>query len=245
MRFFITVFVLSVMWTGSAAIAEPVEKVKVIEPFISIHTGPGTGYPVFQDLARGNWLVILKQQAGWYKVRTEKGKEGWVYQTQLEKTVTPDGERFRAHGYSQEDFIKRSWEIGTSWGSSEGADVFNLYGAYSLNPVFSTELSISQMIGSLSVSTLIDINILAHPFPEWRVSPFFSIGTGAITTKTRSSLVQQKDQDDNTSHVGIGVKAYLSRSFFMRAEYKEYVIFSSSNDNEEISIWSVGVGSIF
>ena len=87
--------------------------------------------------------------------------------------------------------------------------------------------------------------ITAHPFPEWRVSPFFTLGTGTIKTKTRSSLVRQKDQEDNTSHVGIGVRAYLTRSFFLRAEYKEYVIFSSSNDNEEIAIWSVGVGSFF
>ncbi|MDH5443925.1 MAG: SH3 domain-containing protein [Gammaproteobacteria bacterium] len=245
MRFRILLLTFVFCWIQPATGSEPVQKVKVIEPFISIHTGPGKGYPIFHDLPRGNWISVLKQQTSWFKVKTDKGQEGWVHRRELIKTVTPDGEKFVLPGYTQDDFFKRNWEVGTQWGSAEGADVFNVYGAYALNPVISTEFSLSQMIGSLSVSTLIDIKLLAQPFPEWRVSPFFSLGTGTIKTRTRSSLVRQKDQEDNTSHVGVGVRIYLSRSFFMRAEYKDYVIFSSSNDNEEISIWTVGVGSFF
>lgn len=245
MRIFIILFAWGVAWTGSVAWAESGQRLRVVEPFIQIHTGPGIGYPVNLDLARGNWLTVLKQQADWYKVKTEQGQEGWVTGAELEKTVTLDGERFKLQAINQADFSQRDWEIGTLWGDAEGADVFSIYGAYAFNANLSSELSASQMIGNLSVSTLININLLAHPFPEWRVSPFFTLGTGTIKTKTRSSLVRQKDQQDSTAHVGIGVRAYLTRSFFLRAEYKEYVIFSSSNDNEEIAIWSVGVGSFF
>lgn len=245
MRIFIILLAWGALWTGSVAWAEIAQKVKVMEPFIQIHTGPGKGYPVNLDLARGSWLTVLKQQTDWYKVKTEKGEEGWVTGAELEKTLTSDGERFKLQDISQADFSQRNWEIGTLWGDAKGADVFSVYGAYAFNEMLSTELSVSQMIGNLSVSTLINLNLVAHPFPEWRVSPFFTLGTGTINTRTRSSLVQQKDQDDKTSHVGIGVRAYLTRSFFLRADYKEYVIFSSSNDNEEIAIWSVGVGSFF
>ena len=246
MRIFIILLVgLAMLCTAYASAAESVQKVKVTEPFIHIYTGPGRGYPIKLDLARGHWLTVIKQQADWYKVLTDQGEEGWVNEAELEKTVTSDGNPTKLQDISQADFSQRDWEIGTLWGDAEGADVFSLYGAYAFNANLSTELSVSQMIGSLSISTLININLVAHPFPEWRVSPFFTLGTGTIKTKTRSSLVRQKDQEDNTSHVGIGVRAYLTRSFFLRAEYKEYVIFSSSNDNEEIAIWSVGVGSFF
>jgi len=245
MRIFIILLAWGALWTGSEVWAEIEQKVKVVEPFIQIHTGPGKGYPVNLDLSRGSWLTVLKQQAGWYKVITEKGEEGWVTRTELEKTVMPDGNLLKLEDINQAGFSQRDWEIGTLWGDAEGADVFSLYGAYAFNANLSTELSVSQMIGSLSISTLVNINLVAQPFPEWRVSPFFTLGTGTIKTKTRSSLVRQKDQEDSTSHVGIGVRAYLTRSFFLRAEYKEYVIFSSSNDNEEIAIWSVGVGSFF
>lgn len=245
MRFFIILLACGALLTGSIALAASEQKVKVTEPYIHLYTGPGEGHPVYLDQSRGSWLTILKRQADWFKVRTEKGDEGWVDGDDLEKTVTPDGEPFKLPGFSLADFNQRNWEIGTLWGDAEGSDFFRFYGAYAFNANLSTELSVAQMIGNLSVSTLIDLNLVAHPFPEWRISPFFTLGTGTIETKTRSSLVQQKDRQDNTSHVGIGVRAYLTRSFFLRAEYKEYVIYTSGNKNEEIAIWSVGVGSFF
>lgn len=233
------------LWTGLTYAADG-QKVRVAEPFIQLYTGPGKGYPVYQDIARGTWLSVLKQQAGWFKVETEKGKQGWVLRAELEKTVTADGEPVSLPGVSQADFSQRNWEIGTLWGETQGAaSVFTLYGGYSFNENLSAELSASQMFGNLSVSYLVNLNLVAQPFPEWRISPFFTLGTGNIDTRTRSSLVQQRDQTDKTSHVGYGIKAYLSRSFFLRVEYREYVIFSSSDDNEELSIWSVGVGSFF
>lgn len=233
-------------WLACAVSASAdTQKLKVVEPFIQLYTGPGTGYPVLQDVPRGGWLTILKHQAGWFKVQTARGKTGWVQKDELEKTVTAQNEAISLPGVSQDDFSQRNWEIGTLWGETDGAEVFTLYTAYAFNENLSVELSGALMLGNLSESYLGNLNLVAQPFPEWRVTPFFTLGTGVIITQTRSTLVEQRDQLDNTSHFGAGVRAYLSRSFFLRLEYREYIVFSSSNDNEELAIWSIGVGSFF
>lgn len=236
---------LYLMFASSAILAEQAVRVKVVEPFIHIYTGPGVGYPVFLDLERGKWLTIQRQQAYWYEVKTDKGQTGWVTQHDLAMTVTADNKAVAIHDYRQGDFIERDWEFGALWGEVQDSTLFTMFLGYAFNSHLSTELALSQMIGNLSTSDLMDLNLIAQPFPEWRVSPYFLMGTGRIKTSTNSTLVQEKDQDDQTANVGIGVRAYLTRSFFLRAEYRELLIFTTTNDYEELEIWTIGVGSFF
>jgi len=236
---------LALLLVSFAGQAETTLHVKVVEPFIQIYTGPGKGYPVFLDLQRGSWLTVHRYQANWYEVTTDKGDKGWVRHAELLKTVTADNQAVVLHNISQSDFEQRDWELGALWGDVEGSSIFTLFGSYVFTSNLSAELSASQMIGSLSTSELVNLNLVAQPFPEWRVSPYFTMGTGRIWTSTNSTLVQEKDRDDRTTNIGFGVRAYLTRSFFLRLEYKELLIFTSTNDYEELEIWSIGVGSFF
>ena len=220
-------------------------RVKVTEAYISIYSGPGVGYPVFLDLERGSWLVVQGKQVDWYEVITDKGDRGWVKYTELAKTVTADGQAVDLANVTRDDFENRSWELGALWGEVKGATLFTLYGGFAFNSNLSTELSVSEMIGSLSTSHIYTLSVIAHPFPEWRVSPYFLLGTGIIKTKTNATLVQERDKEDKTTSVGFGVRAYLTRSFFLRAEYSELLIYTSTNDYEELELWSIGVGSFF
>ena len=45
--------------------------------------------------------------------------------------------------------------------------------------------------------------------------------------------------------MGIGARAYLARRFIIRAEYKEYVVFTNRDDNEEAIEWKVGFAFFF
>lgn len=233
------------MLASFSSLAETSQRVRVVEPFISLYTGPGIGYPVFLDLERDSWLSIQRQQADWYEVTTDKGETGWVKQDELAKTVTADNQLVALFDERHADFMHRNWELGALWGEAGDASIFTLSGGFVFTNNLAVELSISQMIGSLSSSNLIDVNLIAQPFPEWRVSPYFLMGTGRIKTRTNATLLEEKDRDDRTASVGLGIRAYLTRSFFLRAEYKELVIFTSTNDYEELEIWSVGVGSFF
>jgi len=221
------------------------QEVKIADPYIELHTGPGSGHPIFHVEDRGKWIEIIIRKTDWFKVRTEKGKVGWVNRDQLEQTLTPDGEKKQFEDIKIHSFTDRRWELGALGGDFDGANVFSGYVGYGFTPNISSELTVSQVLGDFSDSWLATLSLLGHPFPDWRLSPFFTLGGGVIKTEPNVTLVQTKDRTDATAHVGVGARIYLSRRFIFRAEYKNYVVFSSKDDNEEIQEWKAGIAIFF
>jgi hypothetical protein len=83
------------------------------------------------------------------------------------------------------------------------------------------------------------------PVPEWRIQPFLSMGTGMIRIQPKGSLVQTPARTDQFAYVGGGLRAYLARRFIIRAEYKEYVVFTDRDENEEANEWKIGFAFFF
>lgn len=225
--------------------AEAPQILEVIDPYLEMHTGPGEGYPVFHVIERGKKIEVLKRRTDWFKVRTDKDKTGWIDRGQMEQTLTEVGERTKLKKFSEGDYSGREWEMGLMGGDFGGSTVMTFYTGYYFTENFSTELQLSQILGGFSSSTFINMSVSLEPFPEWSVSPYFTLGTGVINTRARSSLVQSKDRTDSSSHVGIGARMYFTKRFLVRFEVKDYVLFSSDNDNEEITEWKVGFGVFF
>ena len=246
MRISVVLFLLCQWLLASVAYgAEQVQEVKVADPYIELHTGPGRGYPIFYVVPRGDSVQILLRKTDWFKVRTPKGKEGWVNRDQMVETLQPSGEKLTIAETKLKDAARRRWEAGVLGGDFGGAAVLSLYGAYGFTDTMSVELSVSQVLGDFSDSLMVNVDLIAQPFPDWRVSPYFALGTGVIRTHPRTSLVQTSDHTDQVSHVGIGARVYLTRRFMFRAEYKDYVIFTSRNANEEIREWKAGFAVFF
>jgi hypothetical protein len=85
-----------------------------------------------------------------------------------------------------------------------------------------------------------------HTFvPEWRVSPFFLLGTGIIEIDPKSTSAEAEDRSDPVGIVGVGFKTYLSERFMFRAEYRNSMVFSSRNDNEDVDEWKAGFAVFF
>lgn len=219
--------------------------VEIADPYIELHTGPGRGYPVFYVVERGEQITLLKRRTDWFQVRTARGKEGWVYRDQLARTLNPDGSVVAIRDPSWEDFEARRWEMSFSGGEFDGANVIALTAGYALSENLSFELNYSKVLGRFSSLDMTGISILHQPFPEWRVSPFFTLGTGSLRIKPSATLVQPQDRDEDYSNVGIGIKTYLSRRFLMRIEYKSYVVFTNRNENEEPKEWKIGFAFFF
>ncbi|MBA1148103.1 SH3 domain-containing protein [Ectothiorhodospiraceae bacterium WFHF3C12] len=228
-----------------AAAAETSDRVKVDTAFIELHTGPGAGYPIFHVVDRGDWVRIIERRTDWFRVETTDGKEGWVSKAQMEQTVQPNGEPTRFDDPSLEDFTGRNWEMGALYGVLDDVDLISLYGGYALMEKLTAELWVQQALGKFSSSYLVDFSLVHQAFPEWRVSPFVAIGGGIIHTETSATLVESSDSTDETLHAGIGVRGYLTRRFMLRAEYKEYVVLTTREENEEIEKWQLGVAFFF
>jgi uncharacterized protein YgiM (DUF1202 family) len=239
------IILLQCFITTEALADDEYYKVVVAEPYMEMHTGPGRGYPVFHVVDRGDEVEVIKRRTDWFMVRTKRGKEGWVRRAEMELTLTPEGEKtmFAEAGFG--DFSRRRWEGGVLAGDFDGADIMTVYAAYAMTQNFSAELSVSQVFGDFSDAIIGRVTLVAQPFPEWRLSPFFSLGGGLIYTDPNVTLVDESDRTDQIASAGVGVRLYLTRRFMVRAEYKNNVIFQDKNDNQEIDEWKAGFAFFF
>ncbi len=227
---------------------ESYQKVIIADPYIELHTGAGSGYPIFHVIDRGQTITIIKRRTNWFLIQTEKGLEGWVDRKQLSQTLAPAGEKVELKEVTQSEFEQRNWEFGALGGQFGGAPTLSIYGGYAFSKNLSAELTLSQSLGTISSSRYITGSLLAQPFPEWRYSPYFALGTGFIKTKPRSTIISPRDTTSQLSYAGIGIRTYLTRSFIMRLEYNSYLIFNANNDNEsneDLDEWKLGFAVFF
>jgi uncharacterized protein YgiM (DUF1202 family) len=225
--------------------AADVLSVSIEDPYIELHSGPGRGYPIFYVAERGEQVEVLKRRTSWFKIRIPRGAEGWVSEEQLARTFQLNGAPTDIPTFSLEDYAERRWEVGAMYGDFGGANVVSTYGAFSMTENLSVELWLSDVLGRFSNSQILNANIVHMLFPEWRVSPFFTLGTGVIHTEPKGTIVATADRTDNLAHVGVGVRTYLTHRLLFRAEYKTYVVFTSRDDNEEVSEWKAGFSFFF
>ncbi|MCW8998047.1 MAG: outer membrane beta-barrel protein, partial [Kangiellaceae bacterium] len=190
-------------------------------------------------------VSLIKKKTEWYKVKSPRGKLGWVHEDQLQKTLNPDGSNFEIQKPDQAGFIARNFEAGVLAGDFGGADVTTLYGGWSWTENIAAELSISQALGNVSDITFANVSLMHQPFPEWRVSPYAKIGAGKIKIKPNATIILPEDREDEMLHAGVGVRIYVSRQFFVRAEYNSHTILTSRNDNDEIEEWKIGFSVYF
>jgi uncharacterized protein YgiM (DUF1202 family) len=241
--------VLSLVQFAIAAQAAGAERqpreVTIADPFIELHTGPGKGYPIFFVAERGEQIALLKRRTEWFKVQVARGQEGWVHFEQLTTTLDLDGEPFDLPALGFSDYTARKWEVGALYGDFGGANVIAAYGSRSFTPNLSGELWIAQALGRFSDSTMATVNVVHLMYPDWRASPYFTLGAGVINTDPKATLVATTDRTDTLATVGAGVRMYLTRRFVFRAEYKAHVVFTSRNDNEEIREWKAGFSFFF
>jgi hypothetical protein len=107
------------------------------------------------------------------------------------------------------------------------------------------ELTLSQFLGNASNGYKAELGLMHVIVPEWRLSPFLELGTGYVLTEPRATLVLPEDREDQTAYVGAGVRFYLTRRFFVRADYRWHTIFTSRDDNEELEEWKVIIACFF
>ena len=225
--------------------AETVGKVKVADPFLEMHTGASSGYPIFHVIERGEIIEILKRHTNWFLIKNHKNKEGWVHSSQLSKTLTLEGEKVEIKEVTRENYLDHTHEVGMIGGEFAGLSAMTFYYGYSLTQNLTTELAFSQIIGDFSSRKLLTVNLVNQPFPAWKMSPYFTLGTGMIERSVNSRLSKLKDTTDNTANVGVGFKMYLTRSFILRVDIKKHIIFLSRDKNEETTSWQTGFSFFF
>ncbi len=232
---------IALSFVASPALAARYQpEVVVSDPYIELRTGPGRGFPIFYVAAQGDRITVLKEHTEWYKVRTSRDKQGWVHVDQMRSTLDLDGQPVEFPNYGVDDFENRRWEVGFSGGDFGGANMLSVRGGFALTPNITTEITVAQILGDFSDGYMGTASIVMSPFPSWRISPFFGIGSGVIHIEPQTTIVQSQDRTDEIVHAGAGVNVYLSRRFIFRMEYKRHTVLTSRDDNEEIDEWKAG-----
>jgi hypothetical protein len=219
--------------------------VTVQDPYLELHSGPGRGFPVTQVVDRGASVELLRQRTDWIKVRTGRDHEGWVNRRQLERTLTGDGEQVRLAGPTAEARTGHRWEASVGAGDFNGADVVTVAASYALNDSLYVRADVAQLFGEFSNGWLAAAGI-GHIFmPQWRVSPFVGIGAGWVYVEPTATLVEAPSRSNQAAYAGAGLRGYFNNRFLLQAEYRQYLIFMDTDDNEVINAWTVGFTHFF
>jgi uncharacterized protein YraI len=239
----VLMIVMMIVFNACRADDEQLQQVKIADPFINLHTGPGSAYPIFHVIKRGTLVTIIRRQTSWFEIQAEDGKSGWASRDEMQLTLLPDGQPFVVTDLDEDSFRNRDWSFGLSGGEFQKAAIVSIFAGYTFTENLAIELNFSDSPGNVSSSTLVKANLIMQPFPEWTLSPFFSLGVGRIETTPSATLVASSTRENTYSQVGLGLHYYLSRRFVFRFEYNEYVILSANNsedNNEEIGEWKTG-----
>jgi hypothetical protein len=221
-------------------------QVFVRAPYLELHTGPGRGYPVFNVVDRDASVDVLKRDTDWFKVRTTSGVEGWVAAHDMEQTTLADGTAFHYDVGDLNAFTSHRFEAGFFfYGDYGGASAVSAYGAVFANPNLAAELSVGEFLGSASNGTTVDLGLVHIFYPQARLAPFVMLGTGLVRIEPKATLVQPDDRLEQSAYVGGGLRYYLTRRFFLRGEYKEHIIFTNRNQNQQVDEWKFGFAFFF
>jgi hypothetical protein len=241
------VLLLSLVLLADPAVARHHEhlQVYVTAPYLELRTGPGRGYPVFHVAEREESVEVLFRRTDWFKVRTRRGVEGWAAQRDMLRTVLADGTPFTFDLGDRTGFTSHHFEGGLFAGNYGGATLVSAFGSFSFNSQLAAELAVGQFLGKFSNGVTGDLGLTHVLMPEWRLSPFLMLGTGLVHLTPKATLVQPTERTDQTAYVGGGLRFYLTRRFFVRAEYKGHVVFTKRNANEEVDEWKLGFAFFF
>jgi len=245
MRQFISLAGLAWLMLAMPMAALGAEAVVVRDAYMDLHSGPGRGYPIFHAVERDEQIVVLKRRTDWFKVRTTKGVEGWASRESVERTETVAGTPQAFRDPARDDFDGRRMEFGFASGDFDGDQVFTFRAGYRASEIFTTELTVSQVSGTFSSTTLYHANLVASPFMDWRVAPFFTLGWGRFENEPKQVLVDDKDVNEWAANVGLGARTYLGERFLLRADWREYIVMVDDNNNQDFSEWTLGFAVFF
>lgn len=235
---------LALLGSGGARAADNLQ-LTVADAYLELREGPGRGYAVTQVVPRGDAVDVLYRRTEWFRVRTRRGIEGWASEEAMRRMLLPDGGVFSFDWGNREGFTAHDWELGVAAGDYGGATLIGARLSYSFNEQLSVELTSSQFLGDASNGYSAELGLTHVYRPDWRLSPFLALGTGAIWIKPRSTTVDAIDRNDQTAYVGAGLRYYLARRFFLRGEYRHHVVFTSRDANEEIKEWKLELAFFF
>jgi hypothetical protein len=222
-----------------------VERVQITDPYIEMRTGPGRGFPIFHVAAREEWIEILLRHTDWFKVRSANGREGWVHRSQLETTLTEAGGTKTFRDILLDDYLRRKLEFGAAWGRFKSEPMLKIWTSYKLADPFAVEATVGQVQGVFSGTDFWHLSLMAEPFSDRRLAPFFGIGFGKFRNIPNASLVGIVTTNAKLADATVGLRFHLTERFVARMDYTLYTAFVSDTRTGEYNAFTAGLSFFF
>jgi hypothetical protein len=221
------------------------EPLRVADPFLEMHTGPGRGYPVFYVVERGQWVLVELRRTDWFQVRTERGQVGWVPRRQLEATLTEAGEAKSLRDIIVDDYLSRRVEFGGAYGRFKKEPMLKLWLQVRLADTVGVELSGGQVQGVFSGTDFWALSVTGEPWSDRRLSPFVSVGIGGFRNIPNLSLVNADATNARLAHGTLGVRWYITERFVARLDASLYTSMVSDQRSIEYRAFTGGLAFFF
>ena len=164
---------------------------------------------------------------------------------QLESTLTAAGGRKSFRDVLLDDFLSRKVQLGGAWGHFHSEPMLKLWTSYRFSETLSLEGTIGQVQGVFSGSDFWHLNIVAEPWSDRRISPFFGVGVGKFKNFPNLSLIGATTTDAKLANAQIGVRYHLTDRFVMQVDYSLYTAFVSDQRSTEYRALTAGVSFFF
>ena len=221
------------------------ERLRVADPFLELHTGPGRGYPVFFVVERGQTVSVELRRTDWFRVRAEGGQVGWVPRRQLEATLTEGGVAKSFRDILLDDYLARRVEFGGGGGQFGGEPVIKLWLGLRLAETVSVELAGGQVQGTFSGTDFWHLGLALEPWAHQRLSPFIGVGIGTFRNIPNRSLVDAAVTNAKLAHATAGLRWYISERLVVRAETTLYTAFVADQRSTEYRAATLGLAFFF
>lgn len=230
-------------------LANDVQTLEVIDPYLEMHSGPGRGYPVFYVIEEGEQVQVLTRQPGWFEVRAVNGKQGWVAESQIARTMQKTGEPADLPSVSYGDYLKSAWQVGFSSGQFasgglDGADTIKINAGYRPLSWLVLEAETGKFFAPETKGSYSSLNIVFEPFSRKRWSPALLLGSGSLDIESQPELVPLNIDDSSYTHYGIRLNYYVGRNFLINTEYKFFDVDVEAS-SEELEAWYIGFNTFF
>lgn len=230
----------------SPASAAPAgEQLRVADPFLELHTGPGRGYPVFFVVERGQTVSVELRRTDWFRVRAAGGQVGWVPRRQLEATLTEGGIAKSFRDILLDDYLARRVEFGGGGGQFGGEPVIKLWLGLRLAETVSVELAGGQVQGTFSGTDFWHLGLALEPWAHQRLSPYVGVGIGTFRNIPNRSLVDATVTNAKLAQATAGLRWYISDRLVVRAETTLYTAFVADQRSSEYRSATLGLAFFF
>jgi len=178
-------------------------------------------------------------------VRAAGGQIGWVDRKQLESTLTEAGSKKTFRDVLLDDYLHRRLEFGAGWGHFDSDPMLKLWTTYSLANTLAVEATAGQVEDRYSGTNFWHVNLLAQPWSDWRLEPFFGIGVGRIYYTPNASLISALPAHSDMANAMIGLRYHLTDRLIVRCDWTAYTAFISNSQTQQYRAITAGLSFFF